>query len=125
MDSSKKQPEFRHPVRRDGNIFIVALPERLTAFAAIGVKAKIDELLKDGAMSIVFDCQELSYTGLNGYTIVLNTAKELQRRKGRFALCNLPPDLKEVFHYAGQMNLDIPIFDSLDQALAASRIDPQ
>ena len=94
MDSSKKQPEFRHPIRRDGNVFIVALPEHLNVFAAIGVRA-IDELLNDGAMCLVFDCRELSHTGPNGYRIVLYTAKEMQRRKGLFALCNLPPD-KEV-----------------------------
>ena len=53
---------------------------------------------------------------------MLTAAKELESRKGRFALCNLVPDLKEIFRLASMMNLKIPIFDSLDAALAASRM---
>lgn len=119
---SKKRPEFRHRIRRDGNVIIVALRGHLDGFAALRLKPEIDEILTDGAKFVVFDCQELSYTGLIGYEIVLTTAKELQRREGRFALCNLAPDLKEIFQLASMLNLEISIFDSLDEALTAIRI---
>lgn len=118
----KKRSEFSHRIRNDGNVTIVALRGHLDGYAAIRLRPKIDELLNGNAMFVVFDCRELSYTGLIGYSLVLTTARELQQRKGRFALCNLPPDLKDVFVRAGMMNLDIPIFESMDKALAAIRI---
>ncbi len=73
-------------------------------------------------MCLVFDCQELSYIGPYGHGIVLTAAKQLQRRKGRFALCNLAPDLKEMIELLSQTNLNTPIFDSLGAALAAFRM---
>ena len=84
----------------------------------------MDELLNDGAMCVVFDRQQLSYTGFHGYRVVLAVAKELQLRKGRFALCNLIPDLKDLFQLATMMDLKVSISDSLDWALAAVRNRP-
>ena len=122
---SNKRPEFTHHIRRDDNVFIVALRGYLDCVAARGLRQEIEELLNGGAMCVVFDCHELRYTGLSGYGIVLTAAKELQRRKGHFALCNLVPDLKDVFRLAGMMDLNIPIFDSLDAALAVCRETPR
>ena len=119
---SKKRPEFSHHLRNDGDVIIAALRGHLDGHAAIGLKPEIDKLLNGSPGFVVFDCQELSYMGLIGYTIVLTTARKLQRRKGRFALCALAPDLKDIFVRAGMMNLEIPIFDSMDEALAANRI---
>ena len=111
---SMKQPEFSHHIKNGGNVTIVTLRGHLNGFAAKGLRPEIDQILDRGARSIVFDCRELSYIGLIGYTIVLTSARKMQRRKRRFALCNLAPDLKEIFQRAGMMNLDILIFDSLD-----------
>ena len=63
---SKKQSGFSHHARRDGNVVIVALRGRLDSFFGRGLKPEIDELLKNGAMCVVFDCQELSYIGAFG-----------------------------------------------------------
>ena len=60
---SKQQSRFSHHARRDGNVVIVALRGRLDSFFGRGLKPEIDELLKNGAMCVVFDCQELSYIG--------------------------------------------------------------
>ena len=121
---SKKQPEFSHHIRRDGDVVIVEMRGALYGVAATKLKSRMDELLNDGAMCVVFDCQQLSYTGFHGYRVVLAVAKELQLRKGRFALCNLIPDLKDLFQLATMMDLKISISDSLDGALAAVRNRP-
>ena len=118
---SKKRPEFSYEVRRDGDGVIIPLRGHLDGFAAMGLRPEIEELLDDGAMCAVFDCRELSYTGMYGYVIVLNTAKEPQGRKGRFALCDLAPDPKDIFRLTSMTTLNIAIFDSLDEALAAFR----
>ena len=119
---SMKQPEFSHHIKNGGNVTIVTLRGHLNGFAATRLRPEIDQLLNGSVRSIVFDCGELSYTGLIGYTIVLTSARKMQGRKGRFALCNLAPDLKEIFQRAGMMNLGILIFDSLDDALNAGRV---
>ena len=121
---SKKQPEFSHHIRRDGDVVIVEMRGALYGVAATKLKSRMDELRNDGAMCVVIDCQQLSYTGFHGYTVVLAVAKELQLRKGRFALCNLIPDLKDLFQLATMMDLKISISDSLDGALAAVRNRP-
>ena len=67
---SNKRPEFTHHIRRDDNVFIVALRGYLDCVAARGLRQEIEELLNGGAMCVVFDCQafarclaELRYTG--------------------------------------------------------------
>ena len=118
---SKKRPQFNHDFRREGDVVIVAMRGSLDGAAAMELKPKIDQLLNDNAKCVVFDCQELSYIGLHGYWIMLVAAKELQRRKGCFALCHAAHDLKEIFRLASMMRLKIPTFDSLDGALTAVR----
>lgn len=118
---AKKRPEFSHHIRNEGDVIIAELRGHLDGHAAIRPKPEIDKLLNGSPRFIVFDCRQFSYTGLIGYTIVLTTARKLQRRKGRFAPCALAPDLNDIFVRAGMMNLDIPIFDSIDEALAANR----
>lgn len=98
---SKKPSEFCHHIRREGNVVIVALRGHLDGFAAMRLKPVIDELLSEGAVFVLFACRELSYTGLIGYRVALSTAKELQQREGRFVMCDLEPDLKEIFQLAG------------------------
>ena len=120
---AKKRPAFSHDIRRDGNVVIVALRGHLHGAAAVGLKPEVDRLLDEGATSVVFDCRDLTYTGMYGFQIVLAAAKELQRRKGRFGMCNLIPELREIFWLASKTSVNIPIFDSLEAALAAGRID--
>ena len=122
---SKKRPEFSHHVRRDGNVVIVKSEGHLNGFAAKELKPEMDAILAEGVASVVFDCEGLSYTGMYGYQIVVATAKELQRRKGRFAMCNLIPDLAEIFRLLDLTTVSIPIFDSLDAALAATKADQE
>ena len=74
-------------------------------------------LLDDGVERVVLDCRELSYVGVTGLGVVLATARELQSRGGRFALCNLALHLKDVFRLS-DLDEIIPVFDSLEAALA-------
>ena len=122
---SKQRPEFSHHVRRDGDVVIVTLKGHLNGLAANGLRTEIDGILAEDAVSVVFDCEGLSYTGMYGYQIVVTTAKELQRRKGCFAMCNLIPDLKEIFQLLDLTTVSIRIFDSVDAALAATKADQE
>lgn len=122
---SKERPDFSHHVRRDGNVVIVTLKGHLNGFAAKELKPEIDGIVAEGAVSVVFDCEGLSYTGMYGFQVVVATAKELQRRKRRFAMCDLIPDLKEIFRLLDLTTVSILIFDSLDAALAATKADQE
>ena len=116
-----KQPEFTHHIRQDAGVFIVSPRGHLDSVAARGLKPKTDELLNGGARRVVFDCRELAYLSLSGLGIMLAVAGELQRRGGRFAVCNMVAEVLDTFRLS-RMDRIIPIFDSLDAALAASRM---
>ena len=82
----------------------------------------MNALLDDGVERVILDCRELSYVGVTGLGVVLATAQELQSSGGRFALCNLAPHLKDVFRLS-DLDEIIPVFDSLDAALAMAAHD--
>ena len=115
--NAAERPEFSCEIRQDPNVLVVTLRGHLDIYAAKGLKEEIDELLDDGAERVVLDCQQLSYVGVSGLGIVLATAQELQRREGRFALCNLVPNLRDVFRLS-DLDEIVPVFDSLDAAVA-------
>ena len=112
-----RRPEFSHDILPNADALIVTLRGHLDANAAGRLKDRLDELLGDGAERVVFDCRELTYVGANGLGVMLATARELQRRGGRLALCNLPPDLADVFRLP-DLDEIVPVFDSLDGATA-------
>ena len=113
----ERRPELSHDILPNAGAFIVTLRGPLDANAARGLKERLDELLGDSAERVVFDCRELTYVGANGLGLLLAAARELQRRGGRLALCNLPPDLADVFRLPDLDEL-VPVFDSLDGATA-------
>ena len=108
----ERRPEFSHDILPNADAFIVTLRGRLDAYAAGRLKERLDELLGDSAERVVFDCRELTYVGASGLGVMLATTRELQRRGGRLALCNLPPDLAGVFRLP-DLDEIVPVFDSL------------
>ena len=117
---AKKPLAFSFEIGRDAGVFVVTVQGHLNSPAAKGFEESMQGLLDDGAERVVLDCRKLSYIGSAGLRIVLTTARELQRREGRLALCNLVSHLADIFRLSG-MHRIIPMLDSLDSALAAAR----
>ena len=119
----KKRPAFTHHVRRDADVDIVALRGHLDNVATRDLKPALEELLDGGARRVVFDCRGLDYLSLSGLRIMLVVARDLQRRGGLLVVCNVVAELSEIFRLT-RMDRIIPVFDSLDAAVAASRMAP-
>jgi anti-sigma B factor antagonist len=75
----------------------IALSGRLDTITAPQLQDKIDEYLDAGARTVVMDLRRLEFLSSAGLRVIFKTKKLMDRRKGRFLLVNLQPQVRRVF----------------------------
>ena len=78
----------------------------------------LDSVIEEGDRAVILNFQDLMYISSAGIRVVLMTAKSLQRREARFALCSLSEPVREIFEVSGFDKI-IPIHSSQDEAISA------
>ncbi len=78
--------------------------------------ARIDE----GKTLIIIDFNETAYIASSGLRVLLKTAKMLEKRAGRFALCRANQQVLDVLEMSGFLMI-MQHFLSLDEAVSFSR----
>jgi anti-anti-sigma factor len=78
----------------------------------------LDAAIDDNEFSVVLDMEQLSYISSAGLRVILLTAKALQGRNRKFAICALSESIREVFEISGFDKI-ISIHASRSDALAA------
>jgi anti-anti-sigma factor len=58
-------------------------------------------VVEGGATKIVLDCTGLNYISSSGLRVFLIVQKKMIAIKGKFALCCLQPEIKEIFDISG------------------------
>ncbi len=58
-------------------------------------------VVEGGASKIVLDCAGLNYISSSGLRVFLIVQKKMMALKGKFALCCLQPEIKEIFDISG------------------------
>ena len=88
------------------------LGQNLTAQGIEGLGA-IDG---DGGDLIHLDLEKLEYVSSSGLRILLMFLKKIKTMEGRFMLCSMTADIKEIFEISGFINI-FEIYDNSDSAL--------
>lgn len=89
----------------EGNIVILSLEGRLDTLNYAQLDNEMNSLLKNNHKDVVIDCQELDYVSSSGLRILLKSLKMITAVQGRFTICNLQPQIIQIFKISG--------FDSL------------
>jgi anti-anti-sigma factor len=85
----------------EGNIIVLSLNGRLDTMHFPLVDKELSSLLESGKKEIVLDCKDMDYISSSGLRILLKTLKQADAVKGRFTICNLQPQIIQIFKISG------------------------
>ena len=106
--------EIDHKV--ENGIINIAIKGRLDAATSPAAEETIKQAIEGDANRLLFDFSGLEYLSSGGLRVILGAAKEIRRREGKIALCNLNSYVNEIFEVSG-FSAMIPIKDSVAEGL--------
>jgi anti-anti-sigma factor len=86
---------------REGDALILCLQGRLDSANAKALEAALLAPVQAGEKLVVLDLSALDYISSAGLRVVLIAAKQQKAKQGRFALCGLRDEIREVFEISG------------------------
>ena len=85
----------------EGNIVILALEGRLDTLNFALLEKEMNLLIENNKKDVILDCQDLDYVSSSGLRILLKALKQVDAAKGRFTICNLQPQIIQIFKISG------------------------
>lgn len=82
-------------------VVILELNGRLDTTNYSVLEERIMKLVDNNQHSILVDCNELSYISSSGLRIMLMGLKKINSVKGKFLLCCLQENIREIFEISG------------------------
>ncbi len=101
-----------------GSVTIWAPEGRVDATSAPELEQSMMASIEEGAADVVLDLGRTRYMSSAGLRVVLVVARAMQARSGRFAVCGLNDEVKELFEVSG-FSLIVNIVADRDAAVAA------
>jgi anti-anti-sigma factor len=101
----------------DRDVTHVALSGEVTLAVAPELRHTLDELRSADHPRILVDLTDTTFLDSTALQVLLDTARELRRPRGRFAVLCPDPDLRSLFQLVG-LNLIFPVDPTLEKALA-------
>lgn len=92
-------------IRQDGNKTLVSLNGRLDTTNANLFQQDIAPLMEGENPDIEIDCAGMEYTSSQGLRLFLMLQKSVIARNGNLVLCNMRPQVREVFDITGFSNI--------------------
>jgi anti-anti-sigma factor len=86
---------------REGDALILCLQGRLDSANAKALEGALLAPVQAGEKLVVLDLSALDYISSAGLRVVLIAAKQQKAKQGRFALCGLRDEIREVFEISG------------------------
>jgi anti-anti-sigma factor len=101
-----------------GSVAIWAPEGRVDAASAPDLEEAMTASIAEGVSDVVLDLNRTRYMSSAGLRVVLVVARALQAKNGRFAVCGLNDEVKELFEVSG-FSLIVNIVADRDAAVAA------
>ncbi|MFP4528952.1 MAG: STAS domain-containing protein [Candidatus Kapaibacterium sp.] len=101
---------------KKGDFTIVSPKGRLDVTSSVEFDKELGEITKS-EKSIIVDCSELEYISSTGLRVFLSYLKKIGAAGGKFHICALNDNLKEIFDISGFTKI-FKIFDSCEEAIS-------
>jgi anti-anti-sigma factor len=101
---------------KEGEVNVLEVEGRLDTTNYGELEHHLSALTENGENLILLDLEKLEYVSSSGLRILLMFLKKLKAAEGRFILCSMSSDIKEIFEISGFINI-FEIFDSKAEAL--------
>ena len=102
----------------EGNIVILSLSGRLDTMNHPLLENELNMLLENELQNLVLDCQDLDYVSSSGLRVLLKALKQFTDISGRFTICNLQPQIVQIFRISGFDKL-FELYPDRTEALAS------
>lgn len=97
---------------------VVTIEGHLDASMAHAVNDKLHDLLEGECKKLVFNLENLNYISSAGLRVLLYSAKKMQVKKGKTALCTIPKNIQRVLAISG-LNTIFSIYPNIEEALSS------
>ena len=95
---------------------IIGITRRLDTSNYSILEKKLMDLIDTHQDRILVDCSKMDYVSSSGLRILLMALKKITMVKGKFVLCGLQENIREIFEISGFTNI-FEIYTSQDEAL--------
>ncbi|MBO6050526.1 MAG: STAS domain-containing protein [Bacteroidales bacterium] len=92
-------------INQEGNKYNVILEGRVDTSNAAQFEQDLKPLMESSNAEIQIDCSGMTYTSSQGLRYFLMLQKHVMSHKGSLVLCNMQPQVKEVFDITGFSNI--------------------
>ncbi|MCP4234967.1 MAG: STAS domain-containing protein [Aestuariibacter sp.] len=92
------------------------LEGRLDALTCVELETALSAGISNGGKNLIIDFEKLDYVSSAGLRVILSIAKKINNVHGKFVLCTMCNEVREVFDMTGFSNI-VPIKATLDEAL--------
>ena len=87
--------------RKTENCMIIGIKGRLDTINYSILEKRLTELLDQNIDRILINCAQMDYVSSSGLRILLMALKRITMVKGKFVLCNLQENIREIFEISG------------------------
>lgn len=101
--------------RKKGDIKILELIGRIDNESNEYFEKELSDLVRNEE-KILVDCSKLNYINSRGLRTFLETLKKVSKSKGKFFICNLQPQIQEIFRISGFLNL-FDVYNTQESAI--------
>ncbi|MEI7500528.1 MAG: STAS domain-containing protein [Bacteroidota bacterium] len=95
---------------------IIGITGRLDTTNYNMLEKKLMDLIDSHHDKILVECSKMDYVSSSGLRILLMALKKITMAKGKFVLCGLQENIREIFEISGFTNI-FEIYTSTDEAL--------
>lgn len=99
-----------------GDYSVLYLKGKVETIHSSALEEEVCQLIDAGEKNLIFNCSEMNYISSSGLRVFLVTQKKVVSIKGKLHLCNMMPDVKEIFRISGFSNL-FSIFDNQEEVI--------
>lgn len=101
---------------KEGDVNILAIDGRLDTTNYSDLEHHLTSLTEKKEYRILVNLEKMEYISSSGLRIFLMFLKRIKAADGRFMLCGMSDDIKEIFEISGFINI-FEIFNTREQAL--------
>jgi len=102
------------------NYSIVKIGGRLDTTNYQELEKALNGLLEENQINLILDCAELDYVSSSGLRVFLMFLKKVKALNGKFIICNMQDNIKEIFQISGFTSI-FEIHDDLTAAEEAAK----
>jgi anti-anti-sigma factor len=95
---------------------IIGITGRLDTTNYSILEKKLMDMIDSHHDKILVDCSKMDYVSSSGLRILLMALKKITMAKGKFVLCSLQENIREIFEISGFTNI-FEIYATQDEAL--------